>query len=191
MDLRILSTDQTLLTDCHHLIEKTFGAAIYSQGSESMEEVVVRLAQSKKKKIATAESCTGGLTAHRITQIPGSSEIFCFGWVTYSNEAKTQELCVPSAILESEGAVSAACVEAMAHGALQKSNAHFAVALSGIAGPSGGSENKPVGTCWIAWASAEGVRSEKLILSQNRETFKQMASQHALNGLRLLLQQSD
>jgi nicotinamide-nucleotide amidase len=149
-----------------------------------MEEVVVTLAQAKKKKIATAESCTGGLIANRLTLVPGSSSVFEYGWVTYANEAKTKELQVPITTLNQFGAVSKETVLAMATGALQNSNADIAVAVSGIAGPSGGTMDMPVGTCWIAWATRDRAWADSYLLSQNRESFKMMASQQALEGIR-------
>lgn len=189
VDLRIISSDPTFLQKAHELITQTFGSAIYCLGTESMEEIVVHLAQKKSLKIATAESCTGGLIAHRLTQISGSSQVFGFGWVTYENEAKIQELGVSRTLIETKGAVSQECVEAMAKGALQQSRADIAVAVSGIAGPTGGTSEKPVGTCWISWATPKKVRFEKKVLSQNRDTFKQMASQYALQGIRLILEE--
>ena len=104
--------------------------------------------------------------------------------MTYANEAKTKELKVPITTLNQFGAVSKEAVLAMAAGALQKSNADIAVAVSGIAGPSGGTIDKPVGTCWIAWATRDQEWADSYLLSQNRESFKMMASQHALDGIR-------
>jgi nicotinamide-nucleotide amidase len=184
VDLRLISSDKALLQKADQIITGHFQEAIYSLGTESMEEVVVRLARSKGIQISTAESCTGGLIAHRLTLVSGSSDVFGFGWVTYANEAKMQELGVAAEILSRSGAVSRETVEAMASGALRQSKADIAVSVSGIAGPTGGTAEKPVGTCWIGWATKDRVWSEKFILSQNRETFKMMASQHALDGIR-------
>ena len=104
------------------------------------------------RRLATAESCTGGGIAHRVTDIAGSSEWFDRGFVTYSNAAKEQMLRVPADTLAEHGAVSAATAEAMVAGALRYSDADLAVAVTGVAGPGGGSESKPVGTVWFAWA---------------------------------------
>lgn len=184
VDLRVISSNLSHLDQADQIVATTFKEAIYSLGNASMEEVVVTLAQAKTKKIATAESCTGGLIAHRLTLVPGSSSVFEYGWVTYANEAKTKELKVPITTLNQFGAVSKEAVLAMAAGALQKSNADIAVAVSGIAGPSGGTIDKPVGTCWIAWATRDQEWADSYLLSQNRESFKMMASQHALDGIR-------
>lgn len=102
-------------------------------------------------RITTAESCTGGGLAEAITAVPGSSAWFDLGFVTYSNAAKTDLLGVAETIFQTEGAVSAACVTAMTLGAMQRANAHLAVAISGIAGPGGGTADKPVGTVYVAW----------------------------------------
>lgn len=113
---------------------------------------VVEANKAANRKVAVAESCTGGLVAAALTEIPGSSAVLDRGFVTYSNEAKEELLGVASDIIDAFGAVSVACVYAMAKGALQRSKADVAVAISGIAGPDGGSENKPVGTVVFARA---------------------------------------
>jgi len=113
---------------------------------------VVEANRAANRKVAVAESCTGGLVAAALTEIPGSSAVLDRGFVTYSNEAKEELLGVASDIIDAFGAVSVACVYAMAKGALQRSKADVAVAISGIAGPDGGSENKPVGTVVFARA---------------------------------------
>lgn len=102
-------------------------------------------------RITTAESCTGGGLAAAITEVPGSSAWFDVGFVTYSNAAKADLLAVPEAVFTTDGAVSAACVTAMTLGAMMRAEAHLAVAISGIAGPGGGTADKPVGTVWLAW----------------------------------------
>jgi len=109
------------------------------------------------KTVATAESCTGGWIAKALTDISGSSQCFGYGVVSYSNAAKESMLGVGPATLREDGAVSEAVVSEMATGALSLSGAHYAVAVSGIAGPDGGSEEKPVGTVWLAWAIREGT----------------------------------
>ena len=108
------------------------------------------------RTLATAESCTGGWIAKAVTDLPGSSDWFGYGLVTYSNEAKQELLGVPTATLVEHGAVSEATVRAMAEGALRQGGADVAVAVSGVAGPGGGSEDKPVGTVWFAWAVMDG-----------------------------------
>ena len=113
---------------------------------------LLELCRSKKLTIATAESCTGGLVAATLTEIPGSSDVVERGFVTYSNEAKTELLGVPAELIAQHGAVSEPVALAMAEGALRHAHAEVAVAVTGIAGPAGGSPDKPVGTVWIAWA---------------------------------------
>lgn len=118
-------------------------------------EKLLAAARERKLKLATAESCTGGLIAAALTEIPGSSDVFERGFVTYSNEAKIDLLGVAKELIARHGAVSEAAVEAMALGALENSRAHLALAVSGIAGPEGGSADKPVGTVYFALARDE------------------------------------
>lgn len=134
--------------------------------------------------LATAESCTGGMIAESITRIPGASDVFGFGWVTYMNEAKEALLGVPHGILEQYGAVSSATVVAMAEGARERSGAEIAVAVSGLAGPGGGTPGLPVGTVWLAWA-VEGRRTEAHCLLQpmERQAFREMVTVAALAGV--------
>lgn len=188
VDLRFIAPDKNLVGKTAALARGKLGDAIYAEGSESMEEVVVRLARSAGKTVATAESCTGGLVASRITNVSGSSEMFRYGWVTYANEAKMSELGVPAALLEKHGAVSAEVAQAMAEGALRGSGADLAVAVTGIAGPTGGTPEKPVGLVYFALATKEGTTQvmEKN-LSPIRATFKYMASQIALDLVRRAL----
>jgi len=185
VDLRLIAPDKNLIGKAAALARGKLGDAIYAEGGETMEQVVVRLARAAGKTVATAESCTGGLVANRITNVSGSSEMFRYGWVTYANEAKTTELGVPAALLEKHGAVSAEVAQAMAEGALKKSGADLAVAVTGIAGPTGGTPEKPVGLVYFGLATKEGTTQvvEKN-LSQVRETFKHMAAQIALDLVR-------
>ncbi|AEV61220.1 damage-inducible protein CinA [Pseudomonas ogarae] len=133
--------------------------------------------------VTTAESCTGGGIAEAITRIPGSSAWFEAGFVTYSNRQKTQQLDVPAELFEKVGAVSREVVEAMVRGAQQKSLARFAVAVSGVAGPDGGSPNKPVGTVWLAWGVGEAVISEQRFFAGNRDEVRRQTVKAALDGL--------
>jgi nicotinamide-nucleotide amidase len=132
---------------------------------------------------AAAESCTGGWVAKAMTDIPGSSRWFGTGFVTYANDAKTRELGVPESLLAAHGAVSEPVAAAMAAGVRQRAGADVAVAVSGIAGPGGGTAEKPVGTVWFAWAFPEGVRSECRVFSGDREDVRRQAVAHALEGL--------
>ncbi|UCC55379.1 MAG: nicotinamide-nucleotide amidase [Gammaproteobacteria bacterium] len=134
--------------------------------------------------VATAESCTGGWIAKCITDIAGSSAWFDRGFVCYSNAAKQEMLGVDAAMLDAEGAVSEATAVAMVHGALKHCPADIAVAVSGIAGPGGGSPDKPVGTVCFAWATRDGLlRAATVLFEGNRETVRQRAVVHALEGL--------
>ena len=133
---------------------------------ELLCEALAQVLIARNLCIATAESCTGGLIAASCTQLSGSSAWFERGFVTYSNAAKTELLGVPSALIEAQGAVSEAVAKAMALGALSHSNAHLSVAVTGIAGPTGGSAAKPVGTVWLAWAwrdSQQAVHCEAVL----------------------------
>lgn len=132
--------------------------------------------QSRGFTITTAESCTGGLIAKSLTDMSGSSAWFRQAWITYSNEAKVQMLGVSEEILEQQGAVSAAVVEAMAKGAQSRSDASIAVAVSGIAGPGGATAGKPVGTVWIAWASDSAVKSQKYLFAGDRQSVRAQAT---------------
>jgi nicotinamide-nucleotide amidase len=137
-----------------------------------------------QRKLALAESCTGGWVAKVVTDIAGSSQWFDRGFVTYTNESKQAMLQVPADTLATEGAVSAATVAAMARGALTQSAAQLSCAISGIAGPGGGSETKPVGLVWFAWAVRDAaVRTEQQIFNGDRETVRRQAVAHALRGL--------
>ena len=160
------------------------GQSVFSTNGESMEEVIGRLLSSRGETLAIAESCTGGLIGSRITEVAGSSAYFVEGCVTYSNEAKIRTLGVPASVLDSFGAVSAECAEAMATGMRDRADSTHALSITGIAGPGGGSDQKPVGTVYIGYASAEGVRSVKVSLPGDRYLIRWRASQAALDLLR-------
>jgi len=144
--------------------------------------------RAQGRMLATAESCTGGLIAAACTELAGSSDWFERGFVTYSNAAKTELLGVDAGLIASHGAVSEAVAQAMAQGALQRSNAQVAVAVTGIAGPSGGSAEKPVGTVWLAWALPIGVWAERQHFGGDRAAVRAATVQHALATLVSLLQ---
>jgi nicotinamide-nucleotide amidase len=137
--------------------------------------------------LTTAESCTGGMIAAACTDLAGSSSWFERGFVTYSNAAKTEMLGVPAALIAEHGAVSEPVACAMAQGALLKSRAQVALAVTGIAGPSGGSAEKPVGTVWFAWATPAGLVSERLLFAGDRAAVRAATLQHSLQGLIALL----
>ena len=133
--------------------------------------------------LATAESCTGGLIAAACTELAGSSQWFERGFVTYSNEAKTELLGVDAALIARDGAVSESVVRAMAQGALARSRAQVAVAVTGVAGPGGGSADKPVGTVWLAWATPQGLHSEVQHFAGDRADVRAATVEHALRNL--------
>lgn len=137
--------------------------------------------------MATAESCTSGLIAAACTELPGSSGWFDRGFVTYSNAAKTEMLGVPAALIERHGAVSEEVVRAMAQGALRHSDAQTAVAVTGVAGPDGGSPDKPVGTVWLGWALGQQVHTACMHWSGERAAVRQQTTVHALTELLALL----
>ena len=148
-----------------------------------LSEIAAKL-QSKNITMATAESCTGGWISQEITALPGSSNWFDCGFVTYSNEAKQRMLGVAEQTLQDHGAVSGAVVAEMAQGCLINSNAQISVATSGVAGPGGGSEEKPVGTVWFAWAEqGRAVRTQKHQFDGDREMVRKQAVRVALEGI--------
>ncbi len=159
--------------------------AEYRVDGGSLGACVVALLQRRGLHITTAESCTGGLIASQITQIAGASEVFDAGFVTYSNAMKVAMLGVDPATLERDGAVSEATVLQMAHGALDRSGADLAIAISGIAGPGGGSDDKPVGTVWFAWGSRDDLRAACYELGgRNRQGVQQYSAAIALDLMR-------
>jgi nicotinamide-nucleotide amidase len=165
-------------------IAAAIGTAAFSTDGESMEAVVGKMLAERSETVATAESCTGGLIAERLTDIPGSSAYFMAGAVTYSNEAKIRDLGVPADIIETHGAVSSECAEAMAAGMLQRAKTTYAISVTGIAGPDGGSNEKPVGTVFIGIADASGVKTKRLQIPGDRFLVRWRTSQAALDILR-------
>jgi nicotinamide-nucleotide amidase len=153
----------------------------------TLETIVVRLLTERKLTLALAESCTGGCIAHRVTNVPGASVVFPGGVVAYSNAAKQKFLGVRAETLARYGAVSEAVARAMAEGAREKFGADFALAVTGIAGPTGGTKAKPVGTVFIALAGAPGTVVERKFNPCGRGRFKDLTAQQALEMLRARL----
>ena len=172
------------LDEAEQRIRQALGENIFGTGNDRMEDVVVRLLAASGKTIVTAESCTGGLIANRLTNVPGSSNVFLNGWVTYSNAAKQRDLGVREETLKAFGAVSEPVAREMAEGARQRSGADFALSATGIAGPDGGTPDKPVGLVFIGLASATKTQVQRWQLAFDRETFKFFVSQTALDMLR-------
>ncbi len=135
------------------------------------------------QKLATAESCTGGLIAKTLTDLAGSSVWFDRGFVTYSNAAKSDMLAVPTSVIEEYGAVSEAVVSAMVQGALHYSDADYAIAVTGVAGPGGGSEDKPIGTVWIGVGSKQQIVARKYLFPGDRDAVRQATLEQALLDL--------
>ncbi|HEX8146907.1 MAG TPA: competence/damage-inducible protein A [Pyrinomonadaceae bacterium] len=165
-------------------IEERLGDSVFAFRGEKMEEVVgLRLAVAGFT-LATAESCTGGLVAHRLTEVPGSSTYFMEGVVTYSNEAKTRLLGVPAELIQRHGAVSAEVAEAMAVGVKQRAETDFGLSVTGVAGPGGGTEEKPVGLVYVALSDDAHTEHKRLMLPGDRNLIRWRASQFALDLLR-------
>ena len=184
VEVRIIG-DRKAMQVADAVIRSELGLSIFSDKSEALEEVVVRLLKQRKETLATAESCTGGLIANRITNVSGASEVFLAGYVTYANSVKSDVLKVDSKLIDKHGAVSEAVARAMAEGARTRADFTYGLATTGIAGPTGGSGEKPVGTVYIALASENSETvARKFLFSTDRETFKQLAAQTALDLLR-------
>jgi len=157
---------------------------IYGVDDDDIESVVIRLMSENRLTVAVAESCTGGLVCHRLTNVPGASAVLTTGFITYSNEAKQSALGVRAETLATHGAVSEATVLEMAAGARQRSGTDFGISVSGIAGPTGGTRDKPVGTVWMGLADAEKTVAQRCFNPYDRETFKLVSSQQVLDLLR-------
>lgn len=191
VDLRLIGP-QAEVEAAAMLVRATPGLPehIATETNESLEEVIVRLLRAQDRTLATAESCTGGLLAHRITNVPGASAVFLGGVTPYANAAKERLLGVPREILAAHGAVSAETAGAMASGARRLLGTDFALATTGLAGPGGGTEQKPVGTVFFALAGPrEGdvVVKHRRFPHRDRETLKQLSTQAALDLLRRAL----
>ena len=168
--------------------------------AHALTEQLAEVLQQHGWMLATAESCTGGMVAASCTDLPGSSNWFERGFVTYSNEAKHDMLGVDSALIAEHGAVSEAVAQAMALGAMRRSHAQVTLAVTGVAGPTGGSADKPVGTVWFAWATPSDtgptlgaetawVKTELMHFSGDRTAVREAAALHAMRALLDLLEQ--
>ena len=183
VDIRIVG-ESDAVSRVDAIIKKELGSSIFSANDETLEEVLVKLLTGRKETLAIAESCTGGLLANRITNIPGASSVFLAGYICYANEAKIDMLGVDPKLIEKQGAVSEPVARALAQHARMRARSTYAVATTGIAGPSGGSPEKPVGTVYIALATPDETLVKKLFFPSDRETFKQIAAQAAFDLLR-------
>ncbi len=166
------------------IVRGLVGEYIFGLGDDPLEAVIIRLLTERRQSLAVAESCTGGLVAHRLTNVPGASAVFLGGMVTYSNEAKQTLLGVRAATLAEHGAVSEPTAREMAAGARARLGADYALAITGIAGPAGGTDAKPVGTVFVGLATARQTLVRRYFNPTDRETFKRITSQQALELLR-------
>jgi nicotinamide-nucleotide amidase len=175
---------EQLVNEAEAVVRGLLRSLIFAVDDGALEETVVRMLTDQNKTVAVAESCTGGLVASRLTDVPGASVVLKCGMVTYSNEAKSDLLGVSEAALAEHGAVSETVARQMAEGARRRCHTDYAIAVTGIAGPGGGSEAKPVGTVFIALANAQGTIAKRKLNPFDRETFKHVTSQQALDLLR-------
>jgi competence/damage-inducible protein CinA-like protein len=166
------------------------GPYLFAEDERRVEEIVLDACRERGLTLATAESCTGGLVAARLTSVPGSSDVFVGGVVAYANEVKARELGVPEAILARHGAVSAETAAAMAAGAMERLGADVAVSVTGVAGPGGGSADKPVGLVFLHAGGPEGVEARELDFPGDRDAIRSRAAVAALHLLRTLLTRS-
>jgi nicotinamide-nucleotide amidase len=178
---------EELMQAAETVVQKILGANIFGFDDDEIESVVVKRMIAQRKTLALAESCTGGCLAQRVTDVPGASEMFLGGVVSYANAAKEKFLGVRAETLAQHGAVSEAVAREMAQGAREKFESDFAIAITGIAGPSGGTPEKPVGTVFIALATTAGVEVKQCLNVWERATFKQVTATQALEWLRTKL----
>jgi len=190
MDLRLIGPT-AVLDEAERVVREKLGTAIFSSDGSDLEEAVVKLLTERKETLAVAESCTGGYLAHRITNVPGASAVLLAGYVTYSNEAKAGSIGVDPNLIAKHGAVSKQVAQAMAEGARAVANSDFALSTTGIAGPTGGTAEKPVGTVFVALAARDRPPSvQKRFFPDDRPTFKELTTQAALEMLRRRLVES-
>ncbi len=173
-----------LIDEVADQVAAKLGIAVFSTDGEKMEEVVGRMLRARSESLSVAESCTGGLIAYRLTEVPGSSDYFHDGAVTYSNDSKIRNLKVDEALIEKHGAVSEEVAGAMAEGIRRRANTVYGLSVSGIAGPGGGSDEKPVGTVFIGYSDDEETSARKFIMPGDRYLIRWRTSQTALDLLR-------
>ncbi len=186
VDLRLSAWDldgaeaDRRLREAANLVLARTGDTVYGEGDADLAAIVLDAARARGVRLAVAESCTGGLVGTRLTEIPGSSDVFVGGVIAYDNALKRDLLGVAAAVLETHGAVSEPVARAMVEGAAQRFGVRAAVAVTGIAGPSGGTETKPVGTVWVAWVVDGVVGSRRTLLPGSRHEIRARAAQAAL-----------
>ncbi len=173
-----------LVSRAEAAVRGRLGTYVFTSDDEEIEAVVIRLLAERQLTLSLAESCTGGCLAHRLTNVPGASAVVRAGWVTYSNDAKQQLLGVRAATLARHGAVSEPVAREMAAGARRLAQTDFALGVTGIAGPDGGTPEKSVGTVFISLACAQGTQARRFYNPWDRLTFKEVTAQQALDWLR-------
>ncbi len=180
-----------IVTITDKIVEK-LGIAVFSTNGELMEEVIGKLLTQNGKTLSVAESCTGGLIGERLTGVSGASGYFIEGVIAYANEAKTRTLGVSNELIETHGAVSAEVAEAMAKGIRERAKTNFGISVTGIAGPGGGSEEKPVGLVFVGYSDETQTKWLKMVLPGDRFLIRWRSSQAALDFLRRkILKKSD
>ena len=177
---------ERMLDQAEEQVNARLGEYCYGYDEDDLQTVAVQALQDRGLRLSLAESCTGGMIAKMITEVPGSSRVFTHGFVTYANEAKKELLGVRERVLKHLGAVSDLTALQMCRGAREASGADYALSVTGIAGPGGGSEKKPVGLVYVGLATPQGVRCKKLQLSGSREKIR---TQTAMNALWMLLEE--
>jgi nicotinamide-nucleotide amidase len=189
VDLRLTAWDAepeaaaALLAAAAGRLAEPIGDHCYGEGETDLAAVLLEECRRQELTLAVAESCTGGMVGERITAIAGSSDVFLGGVIAYANAVKERDLGVDRRILETEGAVSEGAVRAMADGVRARYGAGMAVAVSGIAGPAGGSPEKPVGTVWFGFAGPDGTHAQRSIFPGSRHEIRVRAAQSALFGV--------
>jgi nicotinamide-nucleotide amidase len=184
VDVRCIGPEEALQA-AEKIIMEALGKHVISKDGRGLEEMIVESLTARGETLTTAESCTGGALANRVTNVSGASAVFLSGYVTYSNDAKSMDLGIDPLLIESYGAVSREVAAAMAEGALRRSGATWALSTTGIAGPTGGTPEKPVGTVFIGLAQHGGLTLvEPHRFNRDRESFKQLVTRTALDMLR-------
>ncbi len=178
---------KALIDPLEQEIRQRLGSAVYGVDQDTLPAALGQLLMPRGWKLTLAESCTGGLIGSMVTSVPGSSAYFDRGFITYSNQAKVEDLGVAVGTIDAFGAVSAECAEEMARGARRSSGADVSIAVTGIAGPEGGTPDKPVGTVFVAIQTPKGGRVEKLSLTGDRSAIQERTAKTALNLTRLLI----
>ncbi|MDA8962948.1 CinA family nicotinamide mononucleotide deamidase-related protein [Pseudomonadales bacterium] len=190
LELKLEIEDEAHLAlrdQCEAELRKVVGDFIVGENDDTLGAIVIALLQQQNKQLTLAESCTGGMIASNVTAISGASSVFGAGFVSYSNAVKTSVLGVDAALIDTHGAVSEPVARAMAEGALERSEAHCVIAVTGIAGPEGGTDEKPVGSVWVAWGGVDNINAHLFHYPVGRKMFQTMVSALALDLLRRYL----